>query len=50
MLENLQQLDPRIREKCLLAIDIFCENMEKDKIQPYLPKLIPMLVGVFLAP
>jgi len=30
-------LDSRLREKGLLAIDIFCENMEKEKIAPYLP-------------
>lgn len=48
MVSNLITVDPRIREKGLLTIDIFAENMEEDKIKPHLPLLLPALVQVFL--
>ena len=32
MVKNLGEVDTRVREKGLMAIDIFAENMEEDKI------------------
>lgn len=48
MVKNLAEVDPRVREKGLQAIDIFAENMEEDKIKPYLSTLIPALAQLFL--
>jgi hypothetical protein len=30
MLKNLNEIDSRVREKGLIALDIFAENMEED--------------------
>lgn len=48
MVKNLAEVDPRVREKGLQAIDIFAENMEEDKIKPYLSTLIPALAQLFM--
>jgi len=44
MIRNLLAVDPRIREKGLLTIDIFADNMEEEKIKPHLQTLMPALV------
>jgi len=36
MIKNLVEADTRVREKGLIAIDIFSENMEEDAINKYL--------------
>jgi hypothetical protein len=44
LVRNLGEVDTRVREKGLMAIDIFAENMEEDTIPKYLSTLVPALV------
>lgn len=37
MVKNIGEMDTRVREKGIMALDIFAENMEEEKILPYLP-------------
>jgi hypothetical protein len=48
MVRNLGEVDTRVREKGLVAIDIFAENMEEEAITKYLPTLVPTLAQLFL--
>ncbi|KAM3142401.1 hypothetical protein pb186bvf_005558 [Paramecium bursaria] len=50
MLKSLSSQNNKVYEKALLTIDIFAENMEREKIQPYLSQLLPSLIQMFLAP
>lgn len=44
MVKNLNEVvDPRVSEKGLMTIDVFVENMESEKIGPYLSTLLPAL-------
>jgi len=49
LVSNFSNLSSKVAEKAMIAIDIFCENMEKEIIQ-YLPSLIPQLVAVVTNP
>jgi hypothetical protein len=48
MVLNLGEVDSRVREKGLIAIDIFAENMEEEAISKYLPTLVPTLIQLFM--
>ncbi|CAK60429.1 unnamed protein product (macronuclear) [Paramecium tetraurelia] len=48
MINCLKSTDHKIYEKALLTIDIFAENMESEKILPYMQTLLPSLVQLFL--
>ncbi|CAD8054568.1 unnamed protein product [Paramecium sonneborni] len=48
MINCLKAQDHKIYEKALLTIDIFAENMESEKILPYMQTLLPNLVQLFL--
>lgn len=48
MIKGLSSPQHKIYEKALLTIDIFAENMEEEKITPYMATLLPSLVQLFL--
>lgn len=44
MVKSLSNQQNKIYEKALLTIDIFAENMEEEKITPYISTLVPHLI------
>jgi len=49
LVSNFANMSTKVSEKAMIAIDIFCENMEKEIIQ-YLPDLIPQFLNVVTNP
>ena len=49
LVKNVNDKNLKVAEKALIAIDLFCENLES-KVQPYLNFLLPALVNVIIKP
>lgn len=46
MVNCISDQSGKVVSKALIAIDVFFDSMEPEEIVPYLPTVVPILIGV----
>ena len=49
MINHIGDLNVKVSEKALIAIDVFLDGMVQEDILPYLPVVIPKLIEVLIS-